>query len=159
MKRSICFTLFLSALLFASCNSQDIPEDKQDGKNIEICFSVPNYNKVGATTRATTDTGSPAEQAIANLYLFLFDNTGVNPVRYYIDAASFSGGAWSEADKKVTLNMTQAEAGARQVYIIANIDPALKTDLDGVTTVAGLQGKLFSGIRRSPGPPILPHLY
>lgn len=138
MKRSIYFTLFLSALLFASCNSQDIPGDRQDNKNIEICFSVPNYNKVGATTRATTDTGSSTEQSVANLYLFLFDNTGANPAKYYIDAASFSGGAWSEADKKVTLNMTQAEAGERQVYIIANCAD-LRTQLDGVNTTDELK--------------------
>jgi hypothetical protein len=105
-----------------------------------MILSWTGFNGMMSTeSTSAKDDGSPSEQEVNNLYLFLFDNTGANPVKYYIDAATFPGGTWvNTSEKKITLNMTQAEAGERQVHIIANCAD-LKTQLDGVTTVAGLQ--------------------
>ena len=82
--------------------------------------------------------GSPAEQQIDNLYLFLFDAGGANPIKYYVDN-SFSNGQWNTTEGKITLELTQAEAGTRQVYLVANVSPIIKTTLDGVSTLAALK--------------------
>jgi|AGTN01.1.fsa_nt_gi hypothetical protein len=144
--RQILYITLLVTVLFASCSSDDIPGDKQDDKNIEISLSVPNFIVNATTSRATraTDAGSTAEQQIDNLFIFLFDNTGANPIRYNVTGATFTDGSWSAAEEKVTLDLTQAEAGTRQVYIVANYNAGMVTDLGNVTTVTGLQAVLHS---------------
>ena len=67
----------------------------------------------------------------------MFDADGANPIKYYVDN-SFSNGQWNTTEGKITLELTQAEAGTRQVYLVANVSPALKTTLDGVSTLAAL---------------------
>lgn len=136
MNYKVLYITLLSGLLLAGCSKDNGMDPVLNNRGIELSFRVDDFIR-GAVVRAT-DNGSTAEQAVTSLYLFLFDNTGANPVRYYIDGATFSGGTYSAADKKITLDMTQAEAGARQVHIVANCGD-LKTQLDGVTTVAGLQ--------------------
>lgn len=141
------YILMSVALLFAACASDDKVEQWKDNGKIEIAFAVPAFTfehvdgtgGVRATTRAT-DPGSPAERAVNNLYLFLFPTSGTQTVvKHYVYASAFSGGSWSTTDNKITLNMTRAEAGERQVYIVANIDGDLKTALDDVRVVADLE--------------------
>ena len=139
MNYKLLYITLLSVLLLSACSKENGIEPGLGDRTVELSFHVDDFIRNGSAFRAT-DAGTATEQEVSNLYLFLFDNTGVNPVvKYYINASTFTGGTYSSSEKKITLNMTQAEAGARQVYIVANIDPALKTDLDGVTTVAGLQ--------------------
>lgn len=148
MRYKLLNITLLLGLLFAACSRENGMEPVLDDHPITLSFSVDDFNRganfkgneVGGNSLRATDDGSTSEQDVNNLYLFLFDNTGANPIKYYIDAATFSGGTWvnSASEKKITLNLTQAEAGERQVHIIANCAD-LKTQLDGVTTVAGLQ--------------------
>lgn len=138
MNYKLLYITLLSVLLLSACSKENGIEPGLGDRTVELSFHVDDFIRNGSAFRAT-DAGTVTEQEVSNLYLFLFDNTGSNPVRYYIKDPTFTGGTYSSTNKKITLDMTQAEAGARQVYIIANIDPALKTDLDGVTTVAGLQ--------------------
>lgn len=148
MKKYSYILLFsLAALLLGACSSNDIPdgEDPNDKNTIEIGINSKNYtihktSTKSATVRAT-DAGTAEEQEVENLYLFLFDNAGANAVKYYISSATFTGGSWSDTDKKVTLSMTQAAAGTRQVYIVANVAETLLSD---VTTVEELKAKLVS---------------
>jgi hypothetical protein len=145
MNYKVLYITLLSGLLLAGCSKDNGMDPVLNNRGIELSFRVDDFLR-GAVVRAT-DNGSTAEQAVTSLYLFLFDNTGANPVRYYIDGATFSGGTYSADEKKIILDMTQAEAGARQVHIVANCGD-LKTQLDGVTTVAGLQ----SVFRSTPQP-------
>lgn len=155
MNYKLLYITLLSGLLLAGCSKDNGMDPVLNNRGITLSFSVDDFIRGaglkgkaadGKALRATGD-GSVAEQAVMNLYLFLFDNTGANPVKYYIDGATFSGGTYSADEKKIILDMTQAEAGARQVHIVANCGD-LKTQLDGVTTVAGLQ----SVFRSTPQP-------
>ena len=134
-KVNYIYLILFTALLFVACSSDDVPGGSND--RVELSYAISNYDISGTTTRAT-DVGSPAEQQIDNLYLFLFDMTGANSITYYVDN-SFSDGTWNKAGENITLKLTQAEAGERQVYIVANVSTALKTLLDGVSTLTQLQ--------------------
>jgi hypothetical protein len=151
MRTDKLIIILFTGLLLGACSSSDESaggDDSKNGKKIELSFSVPDYS-MNVTTRAgTTDSGSPAEQDINNLYVFLFPTTSDQTVvKYYVDAATFTGGTWSTTDHKVDLDLTQAEAGKRDVYIVANCAD-LKTSLDAVTTEAGLQAVF----RNTPSP-------
>lgn len=144
-------TLLLS-LLFMTCSKDDDPQPAAD-KTVEIAFGIENYAKdLTLGTRVAMDVpGSIDETKVENLYLFLFDDTGANPIKYYLpnttaSIVSFSSittgaapGSFDKAAQKISLDMNQTEAGTRQVYLIANIDNDIKNALEGVTTVAGLQ--------------------
>ena len=134
-KVNYIYLILFSALFFAACSSDDVPEKGND--RVELSYSISNFNVNGITTRAT-DVGSTEEQQIDNLYLFLFDAGGANPIKYYVDN-SFSNGQWNTTEGKITLELTQAEAGTRQVYLVANVSPIIKTTLDGVSTLAALK--------------------
>lgn len=137
MKKYIAVIVFFSLLLTACSSDDDSVGGTVDNKKIEISFQVTGF--VRGTLKAATDNGSAAEQSIDNLYVFLFPTTGSQTFKsYYISSASFSGGSWSSTDNKVSLNLTQAEAGSRNVYIVANCSN-LKTQLDGVTSLEGLK--------------------
>ncbi len=140
-KVNYIYLILFSALFFAACSSDDMPERSSDNR-VELSYAISNFDISGTTTRAT-DVGSPAEQQINNLYLFLFDMTGANSINYYVDN-SFSDGTWNKAGENITLKLTQAEAGERQVYIVANVATALKTLLDGVSTLTQLQAVIAS---------------
>jgi hypothetical protein len=146
MRYKLFNIILLLGLLFAACSKENGIDPALDDRPIELSFRVDDFIRGadlkgkaadGKALRATDD-GSIAEQAVTDLYLFLFDNTGANPVKYYINAATFPGGTYSASDKKITLDMTQAEAGTRQVYIVANCAD-LTALLDGITTVTELQ--------------------
>ncbi|NLD22968.1 MAG: hypothetical protein GX670_01890, partial [Bacteroidales bacterium] len=142
--RKLLYIAFLANLIFAGCRSEDIlgekQYNKQNDKNIEISFSISEFKVSSTTSRSTraTQAGSAAEQQITNLYLFLFDAGGANPIKYYVDN-SFSNGQWNTTEGKITLELTQAEAGTSQVYLVANVSPIIKTTLDGVSTLAALK--------------------
>ncbi len=135
-KVNYIYRVLLATLLFVACSSDDVLE-KGSNNRVELSYSISNFNIEGVISRAT-DVGSPAEQQIDNLYLFLFDAGGANPIKYYVDN-SFSNGQWNTTEGKITLELTQAEAGTRQVYLVANVSPVIKTTLDGVSTLAALK--------------------
>ena len=135
-KVNYIYLVLLATLLFVACSSDDVLE-KGSNNRVELSYSISNFNVNGITTRAT-DVGSTEEQQIDNLYLFLFDAGGANPIKYYVDN-SFSNGQWNTTEGKITLELTQAEAGTRQVYLVANVSPIIKTTLDGVSTLAALK--------------------
>lgn len=134
-KVNYIYLILFTAMIFVACSSDDVPEKSND--RVELSYAISNFDISGTTTRAT-DVGSPAEQQIDNLYLFLFDAGGANPIKYYVDN-SFSNGQWNTTEGKITLELTQAEAGTRQVYLVANVSPIIKTTLDGVSTLAALK--------------------
>ena len=139
-KLNYIYLILFTTLLFAACSSDDIPANGNG--MVELSYTIRNYSINGVTTRAT-DAGTAEEQQIDNLYLFLFDMSDANSVNYYVDN-SFSDGTWSKVDEHVTLKLTQAEAGERKVYVVANVSNSLKTTFDGVTTVAELQAAFES---------------
>ena len=138
-KVNYIYLILFTVLLFAACSSDDVPERSSDNR-VELSYAISNFNIEGVISRAT-DVGSPAEQQIDNLYLFLFDMTGANSITYYVDN-SFSDGTWNKAGENITLKLTQAEAGERRVYVLANVSAALQTALSGVTTLTQLQAAL-----------------
>lgn len=156
MNKIALYIFLLSVIVFASCESENIPVDNLDKENIEIQFSVSNYNltSIRSATRATDPTGTTQERQVNDFYLFLFPGTGNTTgslEKYYVDAGgvvthvgSTNTGSYTASERKVTLSMTRAEAAARDVYIVANVGADLKTDLDAVTTIAGLQD-VFKG--------------
>lgn len=137
MRNKLLYATLISGLLFAACTRENIGEPVGDNKPIEISFRVVDFTRSEA--RSTKSSGSQQEQSVSNLYLFLFNSAGTNPEKYYIENATFAGGTWDAAGMKVKLNMTQTEAGDRQVYAVANIDGDMKTALDGVTAVTAFQ--------------------
>ena len=138
-KVNYIYLILFTVLLFAACSSDDVPERSSDNR-VELSYAISNFNIEGVISRAT-DVGSPAELQIDNLYLFLFDMTGANSITYYVDN-SFSDGTWNKAGENITLKLTQAEAGERRVYVLANVSAALQTALSGVTTLTQLQAAL-----------------
>jgi len=151
MIKRILYISLLAVLLFPACTSEEVPGEEPGSENIAVLFSVSNYKvtTVRAATRAT-DAGNSYEQAINDFYLFLFPGSGnTNPERkYYIDGTgvtqvgvSGSFGTYDETGKKVSLNLTKAEAGNREVYIVANTagNTTLQTALNGVNSISDLE--------------------
>lgn len=147
MKKQIIYLSIFLPIIIAACSSDDLPIDKLADKNIEILFSVPSYHLNYTSTRATgraTESGTEQEEEITNLYLYLFDESGQNAIKYEVGAASFTGGKWSTEEKKVTLDLTQSKVGKRQVYVVANYKAEMKPALAGVNSIAALQGVLHT---------------
>lgn len=134
-KYILCLTVFL----LSACSKDEPLVPLTD--TIEIGIGISNYTTKAGTVN--TDAGTTAEQEIDNLYVFLFPTSGDQSLmRYAISApGGFTGGSWSVAEKKVALNLTQLVAGNRNVYIVANYNAALKTELDKVTTPDDLKTK------------------
>ncbi|SBW06795.1 fimbrial protein [uncultured Dysgonomonas sp.] len=138
MKRIVYISLLLS-LFFVACSNEETTDTALENNKIELSFSIDNY--ITKQTKAV-DAGTVEEQRIDDLYLFLFPSTGSQTLKkYYINTSTFTGGSWNSSDSKVSLNLTQAEAGSRQVYIIANCS-SIKSDLDAVVSLTGLQSVL-----------------
>ena len=168
-------------LSFASCSGEDEVVAGSD-ERVEIALITDDFTKIiatsksadattspsttiptafAATTRAT-DPGSDEENQIDNLFLFLFKSDGTDPVKYYIDTAggfTYNGksGNWDKTNGKITLNMTQAEAGTRQVYIVANCAD-LQTALGNVTTITGSGMTALENVLRTTSTPWSPTL-
>jgi hypothetical protein len=139
MKRSIAYILLLpiTVAVFKGCVGEGTPDDVGDNVAIELSYAISEFTQ-NTTTRGT-NAGTAAEQQIDDLYVFLFPTTGSQTLnKYYISSASFSGGAWVNADKKIVLNLSASKAGKRDVYIVANC-AAIKTQLDNVNTLTDLQ--------------------
>lgn len=152
MKKYTHILLFTIALLFGACSTSNDPiiDELPDGM-IEIRYSqskfdVQAWNTNGARraeTRAVQEMpGTESEKKIDNIYVLMFGEGA--PIRYFHDGTSSTGvnGAWNKTDR-VLLKVSQAVAGTRNVYVIANIGD-LKTQLDGVTTADGLKTVLQS---------------
>ncbi|EGJ99400.1 fimbrial protein [Dysgonomonas gadei] len=138
MKRIVYISLLLS-MFFVACSNEETTDTALENNKIELSFSIDNY--VTKQTKAA-DAGTVEEQRIDDLYLFLFPTTGSQTLKkYYVNTATFTGGSWNSSNSKVSLNLTQAEAGNRQVYIIANCS-SIKTGLDAVASLTGLQSVL-----------------
>lgn len=127
----------------ACSNDGDIYKYNIDNEKVELSVQIKNYVK--GSLKSSTDAGSSEEQVIENLYVFLFPTTSLQNLKTYdISKSNFAGGSWSSAENKVRLDLTQAEAGDRDVCIVANYSPSLKTLLDTVTTIDGLRSLLQS---------------
>lgn len=137
MRDYLLYILLATGLFFSSCSVKEKCEQPTGNAPVEISFAVEDF--VSVSGLRATDDGSAAEQRVNNLYLLMFDNSGANPFRYYITGATFTGGTYNSAAKKITLAKTQAEAANRKVYLIANIDTPTKSALDGITTEAALK--------------------
>lgn len=150
MKKYSYILLFsLATLLLASCakSSDPIIDDLDDGM-IEISYSQNKFDVSvwngtrSAETRATQE-GTISENAIDDIYILMFKTDGTDPIKYYSGtSASGAEGVWNKTDN-VKLKVTQAEAGTRDVYVIANVG-GLNNDLDGITNKAGLDALLNS---------------
>ncbi len=129
------YLILFSSLLFVGCSSEDVVVENG---SVELYYSISKFDINTPFTRAS-DAGTTAEQQIDNLYLFLFDAGGANPIKYFIDNAfDVTNGVWEEDNGKIKLKLTQAEAGDRQVYLVANASSVLQANLAGVTNLAGL---------------------
>lgn len=125
MKNSHYIILFF--ILFISACATD---ESSLGLKESIQLSVSKSAFRSGTTLSTI-VGSDAENEIDNLYIFLFSATA-DLKKYYMSTSDFSDGVWSEAEGKITINLSPSSAGEREVYIVANCSSALKTALDGV---------------------------
>lgn len=143
--------LLLSGLFLFSCSSNnDIPE----GDAVQISFLVDNFLKQDVNRGGTraTDAGTPEEQQIENVFVFLFDENGANPIKYFITATPSEGGSLVVAQKKITVNKRPAEVGKRVVHIVANCAD-LQAALNGVNTVADL-----NAVKRTTAQPWSPNI-
>ena len=159
----------LLGLLFAACDSgQEIPQPA--GETVEIAFNIDNYTKVitnmksassAAATRAT-DAGTAQESEVKDFYIFLFrENTQQLIGKYWVANAAAdgsvtggTGGTYVVAEKKASLNLTQAEAGKCDVYIVANAtDNDVKATLDGITATTANPLDAVKSVSRSVNTP------
>lgn len=126
-------------MLIACSSGEESIDDNSD--KIGFTFQINNFVK-GSISKATEDPGSTEEQAIEDLYVFLFPTAGTQTLKkYYISNSVFTGGSWNTADNKVLFNLTQTEAGNREVYVVANCS-GLKSSLDAVESLTALQSVL-----------------
>lgn len=132
----LLYIYLFATLILSACSSEDIPNETPKGdKQIELKLSVKSFEGE-SVTRAGFD-ATPAENQIDNLYLFI--QSGATLHKYYIAAPSFTGGSWVQADNKIILALSQAEASTADVYVVANISASTKTTLDAVTSIANLK--------------------
>lgn len=141
--------ILLLSFLFSSCSTEE-GLDKPEYKNIEILLSVNQFTKSGTEGEGKTDPGTTEEQKIDNLYLFLFSTTGTDVKRYYITGED---SRWNKEDGKITLDLTQPDAGTRNVYVVANC-AAIETRLDNISSPDDLKD-FFTMERAKPWSPDL----
>lgn len=131
--KSILYIVFFLLGFLVSCTDQD--GNEVPARQVELFVLVDDFL---TNTRASSPS-SIAEEKIENLYVFLFPtSSGQTLQKYYIGSSSFAGGSWNSTSKKIILNLAQAEAGTRDVCIVANCSD-LQTSLDGVVSKSELQ--------------------
>ena len=136
MKKIFYIIFFVS--LFAACNLVNDNGECDTCDNITLSFSVNSYIKDMAVKSAVLTADD--EQAVENLYVFLFPTTGGQTLKSYtVDGSVFNGGTWSDAEKRVSLTLTQAEAGKRNVYLVANYPEEMGAKLDAVGSAEDLE--------------------
>lgn len=143
--------LFVAIVAYSCGNEVDTPSSN----NIEINLSSTAMRVVDMSmnvtpVRATAAAATPEqEQQIDNVYVFMFSTTAP-VIKFYTESltqVTYNGvtGTWTKNDDKksgkVVLQVSPAVAGARKVYVVANCAD-IKSDLDAVTTEAGLKEKL-----------------
>lgn len=153
MRNNLLYLAIGLGLLLGACSKHNTEQRPTSGDApISISMKVGDFTR--NTRAADTDPGSASERQIDNLYLLLFENTGTNPKRYYVTGATFIGGTWSTSEQKITLQLTQRQAGMRQIYIIANVDNALKIKLDAVNSITDLTNTVYREIAKPWSPDI-----
>lgn len=141
MKKLIYIALF--AVAAAGCSIFGENDKPDAGDNITLSFNVNNYvrNQPFKSALLTADD----EQAIENLYFFLFPvSGGAAPATYAVEAADFTGGVWNESENRISLSLTRAEAGERNVFIVVNYPAEMKAQLDAVSDAEALKAVLQS---------------
>ena len=132
----LLYIYLFATLILSACSPEEIPDNEPKGdKQIELKLSVKSFEGE-SLTRAGFD-ATAEENQIDNLYLFIQSGTTLH--KYYIAAPSFTGGSWVQADNKIILALSQAEASTADVYVVANISASTKTTLDAVTSIANLK--------------------
>mgnify|MGYP001184921096 CR=1 FL=1 len=147
------YLLLISALLFGACSKDDVPGGIEvSDDEIAISYSLKKYVQVvtsgkdlkSASETRAIDASTADEEKIDNIYILMVNSGWTDIKRYYTATANFTQGTWDADGKSVKIKMTQSEAGTRNVYLVANATGTLKTALDGVTTLAGLQAALLA---------------
>ncbi|MDO5663793.1 MAG: fimbrial protein [Bacteroidia bacterium] len=142
------FILFVGIAL-ASCVYEDFAGCPQD---ITIAFAVSDFNaQNGMTVRAAPAApfATNVEKTINNVYVFLFEPGGATLYKkYYFDGTTTppAGTQWVvdspvAGQSTVKIGVTPTDAATKDVYVVANCG-SVKTALDGVTSLTGLQGVL-----------------
>ena len=127
----------------ACSEDENFDENETSHKQVELSFQIKNFDR--STLKTSTGEASVDEEIIENLYVFLFPTSSQQSLKKYeITNSAFGGGVWKNTDNKLLLNLTQAEAGKRDIYIIANYSYAIKTALDKVNTLEDLRTILLS---------------
>lgn len=129
-------------VMFASCINDDItdcPMDRVEISFTTVDFEIQNNIATRSATRATTQPGTTEENAIENLYVFLFPTDGSQSLILYY--TGLGTGAWSPIENKITINQSQSVVGKRDVYIVANY-PDINDLITGITTPDDLKTKL-----------------
>ncbi len=146
MRNNLLYLTIGLSLLLGACSKKSVEQPEGSDAPIAISVRVNDFTRNLSTRAVDTDPGSASEQKIDNLYLLLFEKDGTNPKHYDVSGATFSGGTWSVAEQKITLQLTQRQAGERKVYIIANVDNALKSKLNAVTSITDLTNTVYREI-------------
>lgn len=148
------YLLLISAILFGACSKDDMSGGIEvSDDEVAISYSLKKYVQVvtsGNSSKSASETRNinieaGDEEKIDNLYIIMFDATtsGAAPIKYFVDNTFPAvDGEWNQgANPSVKLKKTQAQVGNRNVYVIANVTPALRSALNAstLTTIADLE--------------------
>lgn len=134
----------IALILLSSCVKEDFSHCPTE---ITIAYHLLEFTpKDGFSLRAapTPPYATTEENVVENLYLFLFPTTmGQTVKKYFLSSPTLSGigfvGTFENLEGNITLSLSPATAGVRDVYLVANCDADLKTALDAVETVEALK--------------------
>lgn len=148
------YLLLISAFLFAACGKEDSPGnivnladneiaiDYSQKKYVSVVAKQDKSKSIAETRNIIIEEGD--ENKIDNLYILMVNSDWSDIKRYYTSSATFTQGEWDAIGKRVKIKLPQSQAAQRDVYVIANVSTELKTTLDGVTTLVGLQQALVA---------------